>query len=170
MILVHNQSKIKDLQVFLPEIFYDHRGENFEGYNESLYPWKINDGNPLTFPVDSFSISKYNTLRGFHGDDTNWKLVECLQGSIILVVLDLRDKTLLASPAEQFFLNDKNRKQVLIPPGCVNAHYCMSDSCLFHYKLSHGYVPIKQQSHRNWRLHKHLFPGVENPITSERDK
>ena len=60
--------KIKDLFLLQPEFFADHRGENFEGYNEKHYDeifsssseWK--NGNNR-FIVDSFSKSKKNRTK-----------------------------------------------------------------------------------------------------------
>ena len=124
--------KIKDLFLLQPEFFADHRGENFEGYNEKHYDeifsssseWK--NGNNR-FIVDSFSKSKKNVLRGFHGDSKTWKLIQCLKGSIYFVVIDLRIDSETFGVHQSFNLSEENKQQALIPNGCVNAHLCISD-------------------------------------------
>ena len=168
--------KIKDLFLLQPEFFADHRGENFEGYNEKHYDeifsssseWK--NGNNR-FIVDSFSKSKKNVLRGFHGDPKTWKLIQCLKGSIYFVVIDLRRDSETFGVHQSFNLSEENKQQVLIPNGCVNAHLCISDECLFHYKFTHEYVAQKDQIHVKWNDPKHkVFWPINNPILSERDK
>jgi dTDP-4-dehydrorhamnose 3,5-epimerase-like enzyme len=76
-----DQSVIKDLFIVSIESFKDHRGENFEGFNDKKYEdifsqsaiWK--QQNPK-FIIDSFSKSTYSVLRGFHGDLKTWKLMK----------------------------------------------------------------------------------------------
>ena len=65
----------------------------------------------------------------------------------------------------------ENKQQVLIPNGCVNAHLCVSDECLFHYKFTHEYVAQKDQIHVKWNDPKYkVFWPIDNPILSARDK
>jgi dTDP-4-dehydrorhamnose 3,5-epimerase len=163
---IHNHHKILGLITFEPEIHYDHRGENIETFSKKTYEQYVTDG----FVVDSVSRSSKHVLRGFHGDKLAWKLVQCLYGSIYLVVIDTRPGSMTHTYVETFDLNDKNRLQVLIPPGCVNAHLCMSDECLFHYKLTHGYVQREEQIHVKWNDPKYpVWWPIENPIVSHRD-
>lgn len=166
---------IEDLFLIQPETFHDYRGENFEGYHEESYGkifsaserWR--NGNNK-FIVDSFSKSSKNVLRGFHGDSHTWKLVQCLRGSFYFVVIDLRMDSKTYGFHQTFTLNDKNKYQVLVPSGCVNAHLCLSDECLFHYKLTHEYVSQDKQIHVKWNDSKYnIYWPVEKPILSQRD-
>ena len=86
---------INDLIVIQPESFYDHRGENFETYNDEHYSKMFKSisefkDKDLKFVIDSFSNSTKNVLRGFHGDTDNWKLIDVLKGSVYFVVIDVR--------------------------------------------------------------------------------
>lgn len=172
--IVSAASKIKDVLTFQPDVFYDHRGENVQTFydrevKENLKRFGLPE---LDFPVDSFSFSKKNVLRGFHGDKYTWKLVQCLQGEIQLVIIDLREGSQTLKVADTFFLNDKNRTQVLIPSGCVNAHLCLSDTCIFAYKLSNSYVPQDEQIHLRWDVLDYDFRWANNGspvILSRRD-
>ena len=47
----------------------------------------------INFNRDKFSISKKNVLRGFHGDKKTWKLITCLRGEILCVVVDYRSNS-----------------------------------------------------------------------------
>ena len=73
------------LKITPPTIFEDFRGSYIETYNERLYSAA---GISQEFIQDDVSISRYNVLRGIHGDRKTWKLVSCLYGSFYLVVVN----------------------------------------------------------------------------------
>lgn len=167
--------KINDLFVLKPEVFYDFRGENFESFQDEFYQkefstsalWKAESPK---FIIDSYSKSKKNTLRGFHGDNKTWKLIQCLVGSIYLVVIDTRKNSPTVGVHQGFHLNDKERTQILVPKGCVNAHLCLSDDCLFQYKLTSEYVSQDDQIHVKWNDPQYnVFWPVLSPTLSKRD-
>lgn len=168
--------KIKDLFIIQPECFSDYRGENFEGYNENLYNKIFCSSESWTkgnnkFIVDSFSKSRKNVLRGFHGDVFTWKLIECLKGSIYFAVIDLRKGSETFGVHQTFTLTEHNKHQILVPNGCVNAHLCLTEECLFHYKFTHEYVSQKDQIHVKWNDPKYnVFWPIADPILSYRDK
>jgi dTDP-4-dehydrorhamnose 3,5-epimerase len=165
--------EIDGLITIEPEVFYDFRGENVESFNQIRYDEIFKRyGLPKTkFVVDSFSFSRKDVIRGFHGDWKTWKILQCLQGTIQLVVIDLRKGSKTQHNTEVFQLNDKNRKQVVVPAGCVNAHLCISDTCIFSYKLSNNYVKQEDQLHVHWNDSKYeiYWPLSGSPITSVRD-
>jgi dTDP-4-dehydrorhamnose 3,5-epimerase len=171
-----SNNKIKDLFVVQPSYFTDYRGENFEGYNESHYNKIFSSSENWSkgnhkFIVDSFSRSRKDVLRGFHGDIFTWKLIQCLKGSIYFAVIDLRQDSETFGAHQTFTLNEHNKFQVLVPNGCVNAHLCLTDECLFHYKFTHEYVAQKDQIHVKWNDSKYnIFWPVTNPILSNRDQ
>ena len=171
-----NNCKINDLFLVQPESYYDFRGENFEGYNEKSHQdifsasenWVKNNNK---FIVDSFSKSRKNVLRGFHGDIHTWKLVECLKGSIYFAVIDLRNDSETFGTHQTFTLTEHNKYQILVPSGCVNAHLCLTDECLFHYKFTHQYVNQEDLIHIKWNDPKYnVFWPIKNPVLSFRDK
>lgn len=166
---------IEDLFLVTYESFKDARGENFEGFDESLYHsefsksenWK--NENPK-FIVDSYSRSVEESLRGFHGDSETWKLVQCLQGSILLVVIDTRPNSSTFQKSKAFTIGENNKSQVLVPKGCVNAHLCLSKECLFQYKITHKYVPQDKQIHIKWNDPTYAINWpTTSPILSKRD-
>lgn len=164
--------KIHQLFTLKHEIFYDFRGENYEAFNQTEFSdFCIKSNLPeIQFVVDSFSFSRKNTLRGFHGDWKTWKILQCLQGSIQLVIIDMRLDSPTKNQTETFYLNDKNRAQILVPAGCVNAHLCLSDTCIFGYKLSNQYVKQEDQLHVFWNEPVYnIYWPIKNPIISERD-
>lgn len=157
---------LKDVVVVSPEIFYDYRGEYVETWNSESYE-VFGD---ITWKQDDISMSVKGTLRGLHGDKTTWKLVQCLKGSILVAVVDMRvdSKTYLKS--DMFAINERNRKQVLIPPGFANGHLALED-CIFSYKQSTLYQGQEAQFTVRWDDPAiNLSWPIANPILSSRDK
>lgn len=169
-IIIDENTSIKNLIVIKPNSWYDYRGENIQTYDDVEYITLLNG---INFTTDSFSFSTKNVLRGFHGDLKSSKLVQCLRGTVYFAVIDLRKNSETYENVFTYTLNDKNRIQILIPNGCVNAHLCISDDCIFSYKLSDGYVPINEQLHVYWNdikyLNKIKWPIQLPPIVSARD-
>jgi dTDP-4-dehydrorhamnose 3,5-epimerase len=120
------------------------------------------------FVQDKISKSHQGVIRGFHGDDKTWKLINCLQGKIQLVTynVDTDEKCVYILDAD----NPINRS-VLVPPRTLNAHQCLSDVCIFHYKWSEYYTNPEDQ----WSVHyndKDIAPQWHQNlhiIVSERD-
>ena len=128
---------IKDLQQFKSDAWEDFRGDIYTIWDES-YP-------KLNWQMDKVSHSRKNTLRGLHGDFKTWKLISCVQGKFYLIVADNREDSPTYKDWDSFVLSAENRKQVLVPPGCGNGHFILSDDCTFHYKLVYegDYVDIE---------------------------
>lgn len=145
----------------------------FTDYRGDLYTvWKDDDFD-LNFNHDKVSTSRKHVLRGIHGDNKSWKLVTCLYGEIYFVIVDNRESSDTFLQWEFMMLTDRNRKQVLIPPGVGNGFLVMSHRSVFHYKWSYEgeYADVDQQFTIKWN---DPIVGVdwpiENPILSRRDK
>ena len=145
----------------------------FTDYRGDLYTvWKDDDFD-LNFNHDKVSTSRKHVLRGIHGDNKSWKLVTCLYGEIYFVIVDNRESSDTFLRWESMMLTDRNRKQVLIPPGVGNGFLVMSHRSVFHYKWSYEgeYADVDQQFTIKWN---DPIVGVDwpidNPILSRRDK
>ena len=145
----------------------------FTDYRGDLYTvWKDDDFD-LNFNHDKVSTSRKHVLRGIHGDNKSWKLVTCLYGEIYFVIVDNRESSDTFLQWESMMLTDRNRKQVLIPPGVGNGFLVMSHRSVFHYKWSYEgeYADVDQQFTIKWN---DPIVGVDwpidNPILSRRDK
>ena len=109
----------------------------------------------IEFKQDDISTSVKHTLRGLHGDNKTWKLVSCVYGSLLQVVVDMRESSDTYLEYDMFSINDKNRNQILIPPGFANGHLVMSDFGIFSYKQSvvrvfHFFFHKQKQQNRNF--------------------
>ena len=168
---IAHSSKIKDLKIITPSAFEESRGSIWTSYSTSevgaLLP------NDLLFKHDKFSVSKKNVLRGIHGDSKSWKLVSCVSGDIMQVVVDMRESSETYLQWEAFDLGGKNRQMVLIPPGLGNAFYVKSDEATYHYKLAYegDYADADEQFTVGWNDPRiNIAWPTTDPILSERDR
>ena len=135
--------------------------------------WKKGVIKNIEFKHDKFSLSKKNVLRGLHGDRKTWKLVSCPYGKFILVVVDCVKKSKNYLKWKSWIVSQKNGVQILIPPNYANGHLCLSDQCLFHYKLAYkgSYLDAQSQFSLKWNDPKlNINWRIKKPILSNRDK
>ena len=135
--------------------------------------WKKDFFSKIDFNHDKFSISKKNTIRGFHCDFKSWKLATCVYGKIFLAVVDMRKNSKNYLKSKIVLLNHTKPKFVLIPPYYANAHLCLSKECVFHYKWFYKgkYVEAKNQYSFKWNDPKiNIKWPIKKPILSKRDQ
>jgi dTDP-4-dehydrorhamnose 3,5-epimerase len=146
--------------------FEDHRGTFVETFNREEF--QRNDI-AVRFVRDAISTSSKHVLRGIHYDQKTWKLIQCLHGKIYFVVVDMGETSPAYLKWTAFILSEENRHQVLVPPGFGNGHLVLSDSCIFHYKMSEYYAPENEKTLR-WNDPKaNIFWPIDNPILSSKD-
>jgi len=163
--MIIEDTDLDGIKLIKPTVHEDYRGTNFESYNASEY-YKI----PNQFVVDSISTSRKHVLRGIHGDHRTTKLTSCLYGTIYFVVLDCRSGSKTFHQWQAFTLSDRNKHQVLVPPGFGNAHLVMSNECVFSYKLDQHYERSSQFTLR-WNDDQfNIYWPIKHPILSERDR
>ena len=135
--------------------------------------WKKGVIKNIEFKHDKFSLSEKNVLRGLHGDCKTWKLVSCPYGKFILVVVNCVKKSKNYLKWKSWIVSQKNGVQILIPPNYANGHLCLSDQCLFHYKLAYkgSYLDVASQFSLRWNDPKlNINWRIKKPILSNRDK
>ena len=154
------------LKIRPPTNFEDFRGCYVEIYNKNLFAQK---NIHLEFVQDDISVSRQNVLRGIHGDKKTWKLVSCLFGSFYLVVINNIPDSAQYGKWQGFTLSDKNRFQILIPPGFGNGHLVLTKEAVFHYKQTSEYDRSSQFTILYNDPDKKIFWPTSNPIISPRD-
>jgi len=117
-----------NLTIIPYDTFYENRGEIFSFFEENKFQKIFPD---IHFVQDRASISYKGTIRGFHGDPFTHKLVTCPIGEILLIAIDPKTEEL-----HTIFLEENSKQSVLIPAGWINAHQCLSHTCMFLYKQS----------------------------------
>ena len=158
---------IDGIEIIKPDVFTDYRGDLWTTWKKDEF--KVD----LEFNHDKISTSRKHVLRGIHGDFKSWKLVTCLYGEIYFVILDNRKSSDTFGKWESMVLDDKNKKQVLLPPGVGNGFLVMSNHCVFGYKWSYNgnYPDVDDQFSIKWNdTSVGIHWPIQNPILSERDK
>ena len=162
-------AEIPGLVLITPDIFEDHRGQYVETWNVRDWDLRDEQGDPLRFVEDDLSCSAAGVLRGLHGDDRTWKLIHCVAGRIRFVVVDMRRSSPAFRRWQAFELDDRGRRQVLVPAGCANGHYAHTD-CIFGYKQSALYRGQGAQFTVRWNDPSLGIPWpTETPLLSARD-
>lgn len=166
MAVTVEKTSLDEVLLLTPSMFRDHRGTYVETYNIDDY---LINGIDVRFVRDDISTSAKNVLRGIHYDEKTWKLIQCMFGRIFFVVADMRKDSRNYLKWISFILDDVSRQQVLVPPGFGNGHLVLSDSCIFHYKMSEYYDPANERGVK-WDDPKLGIPWpVNDPVLSEKD-
>ncbi len=163
-----------EVPIYTPSVFREFRGEIFTTYHSEEHPVM----NQIHYDKEDLSIhgrfsrSYKGVLRGLHYDNKTWKLVQSIVGDIYLVVLDMRPESTTYGEWESFLISERNRIQVLIPPGFANGHYALTD-CVFHYNLFYKgeFYDVDKQQVVKWNDSKfNIDWPTNNPILQNRDK
>ncbi len=157
---------LNDIKFYRPDIFKDVRGEIWTKWEKKIF-------NNIKFNLSKYTTSKKNVLRGFHGDQKSWKLVTCVKGEVLNVVVDYRKNSKTFLKYSSFRLNDKNKFSVLIPPMFLNSWLCLSKECIYSYDYSFKgtYNDVNNQISVKWNSEKINFKWpIKKPILSFRDR
>lgn len=94
----------------------------------------------------SFSAEK-GTLRGLHfqrGSAAEAKLVRCISGAILDIIVDLRGDSPTYLHHEAFELTQDNRRQLYVPPGFAHAFQTLTPDVEVSYLVSSPYTPAAE--------------------------
>ena len=165
------KTKLEGVVIIEPDVFGDNRGFFMESWNKK----KMEEaGLYYDFVQDNHSKSTVKgTLRGIHfqkGDKAQAKLVRCVKGAVFDVAVDLRKNSPTFKQWVGVELNEKNKKQLLIPRGFGHGFVTLTDDVEFLYKADNYYAPEADAGIRWNDPDVGVEWGVENPILSEKDK
>ena len=148
--------------------FSDLRGVFKKTFNATLLK-----ENQIQFNVRESYIttSKKNVLRGMHFQSPPYdqdKIVSCIEGEVIDVIVDLRKESSAYKKVNSFNLIDKNPAFLFLPKGIAHGFISMSEKSQMIYFLNNEYQPdyddgiLWSSIDFDWQ--------INNPIMSERDK
>ncbi len=110
-------------------------------------------------------------MRGLHGDSLTDKLITCIHGDLQLVIVDLRENSPTYMNQLSYRLSEDEPISIFVPKGCVNAHLCLSERCIFYYKWSKKYCGAENQVTIKYDDEKLAIKWLsDSPILSDRDK
>lgn len=120
----------------------------------------------------SFS-SHRGTLRGLHYQKRPYgeaKLVRCLRGAIVDVIVDIRVDSPTYLQHQIFELTDENMYQLYVPPGFAHSFQTLSDNVEVSYLVSTSYTPESEQGLRYDDEKLGINWPISVTVVSEKDK
>lgn len=147
---------VKDKRGFLVKIFQQ---EYF--YRKGL---------GTSFQEEYYTISKKRVLRGLHFQIPPYdhtKIVHCLSGKVIDVVVDLRIDSPTYGKYTMFTLDAKKGNMIYVPKGLAHGFYVLSKQAIMLYKVTTAYSP-KHDKGILWNSVNIPWPD-SHPIISSRD-
>ena len=166
------ETELNDCFILEPKVFLDKRGCFIESYNKRIFDELT--GQKIDFVQDNESFSKRGVLRGLHfqkGKHAQAKLVRVITGSVLDVVVDLREESNTFGKHFSIELSEDNKKQLFIPRGFAHGFVVLSDAVLFTYKCDNFYNKESESGiiyndkvlNIDWKLSENEF------VVSEKD-
>jgi dTDP-4-dehydrorhamnose 3,5-epimerase len=123
--------------IFLaPTVHGDERGFFLESYRRSaLAELGVEDA----FVQDNHSRSRGGVVRGMHFQPGQAKLVRCVRGAILDVIVDIRPGSPQFGEWEGFRLDDAEHHQLYVPDGFAHGFCVLSELADVTYKVSTYY-------------------------------
>ena len=107
-----------------PVVHGDHRGFFLEAYRRSTF---AELGIELDFVQENHSRSRQGIVRGMHFQPGMGKLVRCVRGSVLDVLVDIRRGSTMFGQWEAFELNDSNHHHLFCPEGFAHGFCVISE-------------------------------------------
>jgi dTDP-4-dehydrorhamnose 3,5-epimerase len=155
------ETKLNGCFLVMPDVHKDERGYFMESYRRSWMD-SLTDFSG-SFVQDNQSLSHYGTIRGLHfqqGEYAQSKLVGVLQGTILDVVVDIRQASPTFGEQVSVELSAENNQQLWIPKGFAHGFSVLSETALVCYKCDayynketeSGIHPLDQTLQIDWRI------------------
>lgn len=152
-----------------PKIINDQRGYFFESFRKDIL-----DEHSLSsdFVQDNQSFSEKGVVRGLHLQLPPYeqiKLVRCVVGKVLDVVVDLRKESNTFGKHFEVILSAKKGNMLYIPGGFAHGIAVLEDS-IFAYKCSSYYNKESESGLLYSDEDLNINWGIESPIVSDKDK
>ncbi len=129
--------------IFEAKHFHDERGF-------LLQSWVAQDlaaiGVPSTFRQAIQTVSRRGVVRGLHfqWDPPMGKLVRCIHGGILDVVVDVRVGSPTHGKHVAVELNDRNHNVIWVPPGFAHGTFALQEGSIVLYECSGEHGPGRE--------------------------
>ena len=161
------QTKISECVELWPKVIRDKRGLFVKTFHDDVFK---KNGLETHFVEEYYSFSHKRVLRGLHFQlppMDHVKLVYCVFGKVLDVVVDLRVGSPTYGDFETIELSAENANMVYIPKGLAHGFYVISESAIMMYKVTTVYSP-EYDTGILWNSANIPWPD-ESPIISKRD-
>ena len=140
------KTAINGVLIIEPLVFEDARGYFFESFSQREFDEKVAPilGHTVTFVQDNESKSSYGVMRGLHFQRppfTQSKLVNCVNGAVLDVAVDIRKGSPTYGQHVAVELTEDNHLSMFIPKGFAHGFAVLSETAVFQYKCDEFYHP-----------------------------
>ncbi len=167
MIKQINETSINGCFEIILNKFEDNRGLFVKTFNKEIFD---KFGITHRFEEEYYSVSHNNVLRGMHFQlppHEVTKIVYCVSGEIMDVVIDLRANSPTYGKSLQLTLSSEKANMLYIPSGLAHGFYTVSNEAIMCYKVS-GVYSQEDDTGILWSSAGIPWPTI-NPIISKRD-
>ena len=162
------EGELRGLRLLRPRLLADARGRFVKIMHADFF---AAHGLRTDFREQYYSISTERVIRGFHFQVppmAHAKLVTCLAGRVMDVVVDIRRGSPAYGRHQVFDLSEENGHILYIPVGCAHGFATISASATLFYDATSVYAPECDTGIR-WDSCGVRWPFAE-PILSPRDR
>ena len=160
--MIFEKTPLIDCWIIQPKVHGDDRGSFMECFKKELFESTVG---PISFIQENEAVSSYGVIRGMHFQKEAYaqsKLVRVVQGSIIDIVIDLREDSPTYNKSFRIELTSKNKKQLFVPKGFAHGYGVTSDAAVVVYKVDapykkdaeSGISPLNPTYHLDWGIPK----------------
>ena len=140
------KTAIEGVLIIEPKVFGDKRGYFFESFSQREFDEKVAPilGHTINFVQDNESMSSYGVMRGLHFQRppfTQSKLVRCVKGAVLDVVVDIRKGSPTYGQHVAVELTENNHLAMFISKGFAHGFAVLSPETVFQYKCDEFYHP-----------------------------
>lgn len=140
--MIFHETTLEDAWLIEPELRGDERGSFARTMCRDEF---ARYGLATDYVQQNMSVSATaGTIRGMHFQRrpyTEAKLVRCVRGAILDVIVDLRTNSPTYLRHEGFELTAENHRQLYVPPGFAHAFQTLVDDIEVSYLVSAPYTP-----------------------------
>jgi len=161
------ESRLIGCKLIEASIFHDKRGTFQKIYHENEFQ---NNGSSMLFREQYFTSSGKGVLRGMHFQlppHDHCKLITCLTGSVLDVILDLRKDSKTYGQTDSFILSADSGKAVFLPVGFAHGFLSLEENSGMLYNTSTVYNPSSDRGIM-WNSFDYNWP-IKEPNLSDRD-
>ena len=162
------KTKLSGCWEIMPKILKDDRGYFVKTFHSDFFAQQELE---TDFKEEYYSLSYQGVIRGLHFQippHDHTKIVYCVQGAVMDVVVDLRIQSPTYGQFAVFDLNAEKGNLVYISPGFAHGFEVLSESALMMYKVSTVYNS-GADSGVLWSSLEIPWQA-QNPILSQRDQ
>ena len=141
----------------------------YESYNQKRF---AANGIPEDFVQDNFSFSTAGVLRGLHfqkDPHAQGKLVRCMTGKVMDVIVDLRKNSATFGQHASFLLDADRGNMLYVPVGFAHGFVALEET-IFVYKCTEFWNKEAESGLRWNDPSLQISWGIENPIVSDKDQ